>query len=65
MTTKTLMSPFTLPVFNQGNALVARDVTHPRDRFPLVEVKHFADMDYDQVLLLRNWLSDWLGHYKR
>ena len=53
----------TAPTGHPGVALVARDVARPGEP-PQVNLRTLDNLEYDDVLRLRNWLSDWLGHHR-
>jgi hypothetical protein len=46
-----------------ATALVARDVER-RSEPPQVNLHTLDNLLYDDVLRLRNWLTDWLGHHR-
>ena len=63
--TKHKLSDFTVAVrdMSGGNyvpALVARDVERTGEP-PQVNLHTLDNLEYDDVLRLRNWLSDWIG----
>ena len=67
MPTKTSLSDFTVMISDMSGAnyvpaLVARDVGR-RGEPPQVNLRTLDNLEYDDVLRLRNWLNDWLGHY--